>query len=428
MKKYLGIYSILTTVLITLVLWLGSKSGIYTLFDNPLRSLSQIIALQASVLLAWEFLLATRVRFLEKIFGGLENVYKSHHIVGGLSYSLILLHPLLLIINAIPNTKLALLYVLPSSSISYTMGVLALYLFSLLLIITFYIKIPYKIWKQTHHFMGIPLLITLAHVLLITSDTSNFLPLKIWIISLLIVAVFSFIYKRFLYTKFSRKYEYEIVEVKLLNGIIEVIMSPLKNQIKTDPGQYVFTRFHNKYLGSELHPFSISSGSNDSQIRLSIKTDGDYTRKLDKLEVGERVTLYGPHGNFFEKYLVKRSDSVMIAGGIGVTPFLSLINSNPLNEGNISMYYSCRDDSDAVYHEEINEISKLSKNMTYKKIISSQDGKITAEMINNEVPELENKYLFLCGPNSMMNDLTNQFIQLGIKRSKIIYEEFDFVS
>lgn len=72
------------------------------------------------------------------------------------------------------------------------------------------------------------------------------------------------------------------------------------------------------------HPFTLSGAPEDQELKMTIKNVGDYTGRIHQLKLGAKVTLQGPYGKFCssidEKPLI-----TMIAGGIGITPFLSVL-------------------------------------------------------------------------------------------------------
>jgi predicted ferric reductase len=190
-----------TLSLITIIFWLLSKPNLNSIIGNPLLSLSQIISLIGTVLLSFTFILSSRFKLPEKIFGNLGVIYKNHHLYGAISFLMLISHPLLLALNAFQNFLPSTIYLLPSSNFIYSAGVLSLYSLIILLIFTLLIKLPYPLWLKTHRLMGFVLIFALIHTSFITSDISRFIILKIWIIFWLIAALASSIYVRFIYPK-----------------------------------------------------------------------------------------------------------------------------------------------------------------------------------------------------------------------------------
>ena len=81
-------------------------------------------------------------------------------------------------------------------------------------------------------------------------------------------------------------------------------------------------------MSKEPHPFSISSSPEAAHLRLSIKRLGDWTQDVAQIKPGKSARVWGPYGHFTRLALAQPlMPLVMIGGGIGITPFLSLVAS-----------------------------------------------------------------------------------------------------
>ena len=219
-------------LLITTNLFLMSKSNIFESFSDPLLFLSQIFSLIGTILLCYSFVLGSRSRFLENIFGGLDKVIKLHHIVGGISFVLLINHPILLAIKALPNLNLASKYLFLSTIFEYNTGIIALYGMIILLFLTIIIKLTYYIWIKTHDTFGIILFFACLHIFFISSDVSRYLPLRIWVFCNLAIGAFFYIYKVFLYKWFGPKYNYTVLKINETANILEIYLKPENESIK----------------------------------------------------------------------------------------------------------------------------------------------------------------------------------------------------
>ncbi|KKR05719.1 MAG: Ferric reductase domain protein transmembrane component domain-containing protein [candidate division WS6 bacterium GW2011_GWF2_39_15] len=429
MKRLFSTFLIFVFLVVTVILWVWAKK--YIGEPTPLiLGGAQISALLAVTLLSLEYIIATRLRIVEVIFDGLDNAYIAHHIIGGFAFVLILTHPLLLIINSIPSIQGFYTYLLPSSNLAYTFGILALYCYTIILLVTFYAKIPYSIWATIHKFIGIPMLLVMIHVLLISSDISVYPPLAIWIFSLVGIALISAVYKRFLYRLLSVKYRYRVSHTRILGEVIEIYMLPVKEKVSFLPGQFIYVRFFRREIGSEQHPFSISSGINTDELRISVKMDGDSTWKYMRLESGDEVELQGPHGKFGESLLSDQKDAIWVAGGIGITPFLSLLDYESVSTSHrkVSLYYTVKNHNEAVYITELAQKALRKNTLRVYPNFSESSGRLEPlKVVQNEGLDrrsLGKMKVFLCGPSSMMESMTIGFINLGIKPWNIIKEDF----
>jgi len=415
------------SALITTVLYFLSKPAGFSILADPWLSLSQLLALVGTVLFCLNYVLSSRAKFLENIFGGFDKLYKAHHLLGAVSFVLIINHPILLAVRALPNTVSAKNYIFVGNNLSYNLGIFSLYTLILVLVFTFIIKLPYHRWLSIHKLLGVPLLFAVLHVLLISSDVSRYIPLRLWIIAILASAVLGYLYKLLIYDYFGPIFQYTVTNIVRNNNISEVYLEPKGRPLIFNAGQYVFISFKQAYIPTESHPFTISSSPKEKQIRLSIKSLGDFTTTLAGLSIGSPAHVVGPYGKFGDRFFQNRP-VVCIAGGIGITPFLSLISTEIAAPLPRSIYfYNCvKTESESIHNQEIINYQSALPNLKYFLHSTDVCDRLTAAKIKIDVPEFDNCLYFICGPLSLMESISGQLQQLGIKSKDIIYEDFSF--
>jgi len=425
--KSLGITFIIG--LLTFIIWFPPRiGGFFQLYIF----ISKISALIGICLLSITIFLSLRLHFLESVFGGLDKVYKAHHLIGQITLIMILLHPIFLIVRVFPNWNFIALYLIPGLNMPFTYGIVSLYLLIILLVFTLLIKLPYKIWHLSHKFMGIVLILATWHAVAAGRDIAQYPILRAWILIFAAIGIFSYIYMLFFYQLIGPKFNAEIKEVKVKEDIIELKFKILKKKMNFYPGQFIFIKFLNIKNSFEIFPFSISSSNSDELIRISAKKSGDFTSyHLPNVSVGDKVFFYGPYGKFGEKFLFEDKDMIWIAGGIGVTPFLSMLKYEKISKKNkINFIWVSKDEKDVIYDKEIKEMIKNKNNIDYRLWLSKDRGRISAESaikLFKSKETLSNKLIFICGPNQMMMELADQFIKLGVKPRNIVFEDFNLI-
>lgn len=416
----LGIITIAISTMVTVVLFFMSKIGNPRLIEGW-TFLAQSAGLIGSIFIAWNFILATRFKFIEKMFEGLDKVYKIHNILGNLAFILVVNHPLFLIISALPfnTTKL---YLVPTiSNLPYAFGILALYSLIVLITLTIFLDIPYKLWKKTHEYIGIVIILGSLHSLLISSDVSVYFPLKAWILLWNIIAILAYLYKRFGYYIYIPKNNYTVINVTQDKDYLLLDLTPSdpNKVILFDAGQFAFISLDNDRRDD--HPFSILE-QNGGNLKFGTKVVGPFTVLLSQLHIGSKINIYGPYGNF-SSTLDKPKDLLFISGGIGITPFLSMIKALRSDQ-NVTMIHTSRSDESHLFTDMYLKYMSIYPNFKFILHYSDKSGHLNNESISKYVVLSSDSYVYLCGPKNMMDSLSLSLPNLGVKQKRIIYEDF----
>lgn len=426
---YKSLKIVLIVGLITFLIWFPHMIRSY--FEIYLF-ISKASALIGLCLLSLTIILSLRINFVESFFGGLDKVYKAHHLIGIITAIVILLHPIFLIVRVLPNWSSILVYIVPGMSTPITYGILSLYLMLILLAFTLLIKLPYKIWHLTHKFMGVVLILATWHTLAAARHITQYPILGVWVLLFALIGIISYFYMLFLYQMIGPKFKANVEDVKIKEDITEIKLKTTDKKIKFHPGQFIFIKFPTLKNSFEMFPFSISSSDSEDLIRISAKMSGDFTsHKLPKINVGDKLYLYGPYGKFGEKYLFEKKDMIWIAGGIGVTPFLSMLKYEKFSKNNkIDFIWTCKDEKSAVYDKEIKNIIKNKDNISYILWCSKERGRLSAKDIADlfdSEETINDKLIFICGPNKLMMELSDQFIKMGVNPRNIVFEDFNLI-
>lgn len=390
---------------------------------DPFYELGTSLGFWGFLLFGLNFVLATRWRWVERLFGGLDRVYGLHGLLGRWTLVLVLLHLGVLTAQALPDWGLAATYVIPGLDLSYTLGGAGVLLLTLLVAATLWARFPYQRWLASHRGMGVPYLLGGAHAIVAQGD---------WYLWLLTVAGgYAWLYSAFLYRHLGPRHRGALRRVVGLHGVTELTIA-LDRPHGFQPGQFVFLSVTNSaaQLPDEQHPFSISAILDPVTFRLSAKRLGDYTTRLGELQPGDRVAVYGAYGVFGARGLSGGGDALWVAGGIGVTPFLSLLRH--LSEApspyaaRIAFVWTVREPADAIYRDEILALAARVPGLSFQLHVTSVDGLLTAERLRvlAGAVELGTSRVLLCGPPAMMQSLTQQLQAQGVRRSRIISEEF----
>ena len=195
---------------------------------------------------------------------------------------------------------------------------------------------------------------------------------------------------------------------------------------KLEIGNSVVTRSYS--IASS--PASALNG--EYQITVKRIADGfvsDYI--LDNWNVGDEVIAYAPEGNMTYCSLRDAKNIVAIAGGSGITPFLSLARA--IDQGDedctLTLLYGCRTSDEILFKAELDSLSEKNEKINVVYVLSHSDeegyekGFVGADIIKKYAPE-ENYSIFVCGPGGMYKFLETELPKLRIERKYIRFEVF----
>jgi ferredoxin-NADP reductase/ferredoxin len=184
-------------------------------------------------------------------------------------------------------------------------------------------------------------------------------------------------------------------------------------------------------------PYSISSPPNqtgfyDITVR---RADGGLVSNylLDEVSKGDRLQSSGPAGNFYYNPLFHDKNMVCLAGGSGITPFMSIIHeiADCGIDRTVFLFYGNKNLDDVIFHEKFKAISNRFENIQYIPVIEEPPndydgsrGLITGNLIKEKIGNLEDKTFYLCGPQGMYDFCIPELVRLGIPDKKIRKEVY----
>ncbi len=432
---YLGWPLLIGLCLLPALRW-AEMQPIDTRFDGPVTimlSLGQLAGIIGLTLFAFNLLLTTRIKFFEDLFGGLNKVFIAHHLIGTIAFVALLAHPVFLALRLVPSSMrdAALLLVPTFGNIPVALGILSLLGLVGLMFITFFMTLNYRTWLLTHKYLGAVFFLAGLHVLLTPNDLSRDHILQTYLLSLVALGLASYVYRTLFPGIFVKRYDYTLQLSKWLNdSTVEVDLIPVKKGLKFDAGQFIFVSFRADGISPEWHPFTVSSAPNDPGIAITIKSLGKYTERLAHFLPamnGVKVKVEGAYGRFEFKD-VGGPNQIWIAGGIGITPFLSLGRSLAASESefHVDLYYSVKTESELVDLDLLQQAAIALPEKSFRVIpfISDTQGRLTAKYISDNSGGLTGKEILLCGPPPMMSAMRQQLAKLGVHKQHIHSEEF----
>lgn len=192
-------------------------------------------------------------------------------------------------------------------------------------------------------------------------------------------------------------------------------------------GQYIHYVLHHEPTdnrGSDRW-FTIASAPFEKVItittKLTIEEGSSFKTKLSKMKVGKSIEMSDIDGDFTVDDPAQ--ESIFIAGGIGVTPFYSILKEADHNKVklNVTLIYANRNHSIA-YKEELEEFAANNPNIKIHHIISPE--RLDVDLIKKLVPDLQRPIFYVSGPEPMVDSLGKELINIGISADKLKQDYF----
>jgi predicted ferric reductase len=385
-----------------------------------------------------QFGLTARFRYVTDPWGE-DVIYHFHRQISLIAVGLVVAHPLILFV-----VRPELLALLNSIAAPWRARFAALSTYSLIaLVVTALwrakLNIRYETWHLSHIVLAV---VAVAAGLLHMVGWSFYLtdPWKqaLWI-GLTIFWLGLLGYVRIIKPLFMLRRPYRVSEVREERGDTwTLVMRPDGHPgFRFSPGQFGWLTVWGSPFTITGHPFSFSSSAAvaDGRVEMTIRNLGDFTSAIHKVPVGQRVYLDGPYGAF----TIDRNPAdmhVLIAGGVGITPMVSIIRTlaDRGDERPVILLYGSKDWESVTFREEL-EALEARLNLTVVHVLvhppkgwTGEQGFINAEVFKRHLPPLYAAHeYFICGPDVMMDAIEKALRELDVPLSKYHSERYSFV-
>ena len=218
--------------------------------------------------------------------------------------------------------------------------------------------------------------------------------------------------------------------VKIIN--VENVTHNVKRFTLSKPDNYIFTPgqatdivINKPEWLKERRPFTFTSLNEWDRLEFTIKIYSDHegvTNELGKLKVGDELILHDIWGAIHYK-----GEGVFIAGGAGITPFIAIFRQ--LNKdgklGNNQLIFSNKTSKDIILKDEFEQMlgDNFINTLTQEKTEKYDNNIINEDYLKEKIKNLD-KYFYICGPDAMIEAISNELQNIGVDKDKIVIEEF----
>lgn len=385
------------------------------------------------VLLLWMYALGTRT-VTGLFFADLGQTLRVHNWLGKYGVLLVFMHPFSIALSYGEHVvRYALVPNLFSSfEKTVTWGRMALYILLAVWLTSALLRdrIKYRPWRYVHYFSYLALPLALLHIPAIGSSYRSLSFPRFYYMATLGLFFLLLVLRLRQYFGLGRS-SYTVTSQKNIGpAVFAVSLHPDKRRLTFGHGQYAYMQL--RTMGEE-HPFTVlRQNSKTGDLTIAYKAYGSFTKKLSQLQPGSKLKLDGPYGKVIRSIdKANAKATVYVAGGVGITPFVSSIIDEPAAD--TWLFYANQRPETALFERELH--AKLGKRLVN---IFSRDATGCDRSQNNESGYLNAallmKYLgdpqgydyYLCGSKGFVQSSRVAIEGLGVSADSIQQEQFTF--
>lgn len=411
--------------------------GMETSFSEQL---ADQFGLLGFTILALQFPLAARIPWIEWPFG-LDIVVRFHRAMAVFATLLLLAHPLLMAAGGEPELltrwdakwpiqvgRAALLVLL--ATVVLSLGWRAM-------------RLSYETWQRWHRlFAGSLLALGVVHSSVVAEELATW-PMRVVWGALVLTAAAAYAYHRIYHPRYADRGEFVVAEVvPESHDTWTVRLRPERTGGGAGgvapylPGQFHYLTLAHAGQPAEEHPFTIASSPTDgSHLASTIKASGDYTRTVPQIAPGTRARVRGPFGRFSHLLHPDAAELVFVAGGVGLTPFMSMLRyMRDANQWRPTVLFAgTRTERDLLFRDELaTMVARARGLLTVVHVLSrpgdtwaGEQGHVTAATIARHVgPDRPGVHYFVCGPPALSATVLAELGQAGVPAGRLHTEQF----
>ncbi|MFF4661015.1 ferric reductase-like transmembrane domain-containing protein [Streptomyces sp. NPDC001381] len=284
-------------------------------------------------------------------------------------------------------------------------------------------RLAYETWHFIHLYTYVAVVLAFTHQVAVgttftASSAATAYWYGVWTVALGSVALGRLVLP--LWRNWRHQLRVEAVVPESDNVVSVYITGRDLDRLPARAGQFFLWRFLTKDRWWQANPFSLSAAPDGTRLRLTAKAAGDGSAGLRHLEPGTRVFAEGPYGAFTAMHRT-RPESLLIAGGVGVTPIRALLEEI---QGHAVVVYRVAGERDAVLYDELRELAVARGAELHLVTGPAVPDRLAPRELAALVPDIAERDVFLCGPPPMMNAVLGSLRELDVPRTQIHFERF----
>ena len=293
-------------------------------------------------------------------------------------------------------------------------------------------RLPYEVFRYVHLLLYVAIGLALVHQALEGTSFDAPLAAAYWWTMWALVIVSLLVCRAVVPIRRNLRHRFRVAAVvPESDDVVSVYVTGRDlDRLPARAGQFCIWRFPGHFGWWQANPFSLSDAPDGRGLRLTAKAVGTTSAGLRQLPVGSRVLVEGPYGAFTTLQQTTRS-TLLIAGGIGITPIRALLEDALLDEGRAStiLIYRVSSAADAVLLAELEALA-LERGVDLR-VLAGRTGegdppipRFDAHSLAAMVPDIAQRDVYICGPPPMTAAVVSALRELEVPRGQVHYERF----
>jgi predicted ferric reductase len=286
-------------------------------------------------------------------------------------------------------------------------------------------RVRRETWWLIHLYMYLALSLSFAHELVLgPSFVGHPLTRLVWSVAWAASAGLVLCYRFGLPVLRSLRYRLVVAEVRPEGpGVVSVICSGRHlDKLRVAGGQFFCWRFLTAEMWWQAHPYTLSALPQPPYLRLTVKAVGDHSAALASLRPGTKVAVEGPYGAF-TRHAQQRPRALLIAAGIGVTSLRSLLEDMAPDAAPVVLMRASRAE-DLVLRREMTELVAHRGGRLHELVGHREDVALTQMSLPRLVPDLQQRDVYVCGPEGFVSSIVALVKSLGVPDEVIHHEAY----
>ncbi|MET8636766.1 ferredoxin reductase family protein [Streptomyces sp. NPDC004096] len=375
--------------------------------------------------------LMARVPLLERRIGS-DRVTRWHAMAGRYTVCLLVAHVVLVLAGYAAQDRASIVHETVTVVLHYpemlkaTFGTLVLCAVGITSVRTVRRRVGHEFWYYVHLLTYGAVFLAFGHQLALGGEFVGNAPARAaWYALYLSVAALVGWFRVLTPVRLNLRHRLRVEAVhREAPGVWSVVMRGRRlDELGARPGQFFRWRFLAQGLRWTSTPYSLSAPPRRTRLRITVKALGDHSASVAQLRPGTRVWAEGPYGSLTAER-GSAGKSLLIAGGVGVTPLRALFETLP---GEVTLLYRARSVQDLALGAELEAIGRW-RGARVLYALNGEDGarpRLTPGALLAAVPGLADHDVYLCGPPGFAGDMYEALCAAGVPDRRIHHESFE---